>query len=158
MNLNSIPVLILLIFGVLCSDLLTPRHSKALTQQSKARSGRRQPKPPDVARLIQDLRAHGAAVTLSKERISQPFFAAQGRVIHVTQQAVWVFSYANAAAFERDVAKISSDGMTIGHSKPSWMGTPHFYRQQRLIVLYLGDDSRVLDALTPVLGQQFAGG
>lgn len=158
MNLNSIPVLVLLVFGILCSALLAPTHSKALSHQSKAQGVRRRLKPTDVARLIQDLRAHGAAVTLSKERISQPFFSVQGRVIHVNRQAVWVFSYANAAAFERDAAKISSDGMTVGHSKPSWMGTPHFYRQRRLIVLYLGDNSLVLDALTSVLGQQFAGG
>lgn len=156
MNLNSFPMFILLVFAILCSDLLPPTHAKALTHQ--APSVRRQPKPTDVARLIHELRASGAAVNLSKERISQPFFSARGRVIHVNSQAVWVFSYANGAAAEKDAAKISSDGMTIGHSKPSWMGTPHFYRQRRLIVLYLGDDSPVLDSLTRVLGQQFAGG
>ena len=158
MKLNTIPILILIVFAILCSDLLPPTHSKALTHQPKTRSVRRQPKPTDRARLIHDLRASGAAVNLSKERISQPFFSAQGRVIHVNSHGVWVFSYANAAAAEKDAAKISSDGMTIGHSKPSWLGTPHFYRQRRLIVLYLGDDSQVLDSLKRALGQQFAGG
>ena len=150
--------MILLVFAIICSDLLPPTHAKALTHQSKGRSVRHQPKPTDLARLIQELRGSGAAVNLSKERISQPFFSARGRVIHVNSQAVWVFSYVNATAAEKDAGKISSDGMTIGHSKPSWLGTPHFYRQPRLIVLYLGDDSSVIAILTRVLGQQFAGG
>lgn len=108
--------------------------------------------------MIRELRANAAAAKLSNEKISQPFFSTRGRIVYVNEQAVWVFSYANATAAEKDAGKISSDGMTIGHSKPSWLGTPHFYRQRRLIVLYLGDDSRVIDALTRVLGQQFAGG
>lgn len=158
MNLNSISILILLVFAILCSDRLPPTHAKALSHQSKVRRVLPQPKSTDLAKLIQELRAGKAAVNLSKERISQPFFSARGRIIHVNSQAVWVFSYVNATAAEKDAGKISSDGMTIGHSKPSWLGTPHFYRQLRLIVLYLGDDSRVIDALNGVLGQQFAGG
>lgn len=157
MNPKSFSIFILNVFALFCLGLLSPTHAKALNQ-SKAGSIRRQPQPTDLTRLIHELRASGASVKPSKERISQPFFAARGRVIDVNSQAVWVFSYANATSAEKDAAKISHDGMTIGQSKPSWLGTPHFYRQGRLIVLYLGDDSRVLDSLTRVLGQQFAGG
>jgi hypothetical protein len=158
MNLNRISIFILLVFAMLGAGLPPLTHAKAFTHQSKARNGRPQAKPTDLAKLIHELRASGAAVNLSKEKISQPFFSARGRVIHVNSQAVWIFLYPNVTAAEKDAAKISRDGMTIGHSKPSWLGTPHFYRQRRLIVLYLGDDSRVTDALTHVLGQQFAGG
>ena len=158
MNLDNVSILIHLVFAIVCSDRLPPTHAKALTHQSTVRSVRHQPKPTDLAKLIKELRAGKAAVNLSKERISQPFFSARGRIIHVNSQAVWVFSYVNTTAAEKDAGKISSDGLTIGHSKPSWLGTPHFYRQPRLIVLYLGDDPRVIDALTRVLGQQFAGG
>jgi hypothetical protein len=157
MNLNGISTLIL-VFAILCAALLPPTPAKALTHQSKIRSVGRQSQPANLAILIREIRASGVAVKLSKERISQPFFSARGRVLNVNSQAVWVFAYANETTAEKDAAKIESDGMTIGHSKPSWLGTPHFYRQRRLIVLYLGDDSRVLDSLTRVLGQQIAGG
>ena len=158
MNLNSISTLILLFFATPGSDLLPPTHAKAFTPQSKVRGVPSRTRATDLARLIKELRATGATVNLSKERISEPFFSARGRVIQVNSQAVWVFLYANATAAEKDAAGIGRDGMTIGHSKPSWLGTPHFYRQRRLIVLYLGDDSRVLEALTRILGHQFAGG
>ena len=158
MNLNTISTLSLLVFALLCPDRLPPTHATALTHQSKVRRIRRQRKPTDLARLIDELRATGATASLSKERISQPFFSARGRIIHLNGQVVWVFSYASGTTAEKEAARISSDGMTIGHSKPSWLGTPHFYRQRRLIVLYLGDDSSILESLRRVLGQQFAGG
>ena len=157
MNLNGISILIL-VFAILGAGLLPQTHAKALTHKSTIHSVGSQPKPADLGRLIRELRASGVEVDLSKERISQPFFSARGRIINVNTQAVWVFAYANETTAEKDAAKIGRDGMTVGHAKPSWLGTPHFYRQRRLIVLYLGDDSRVLDHLTRVLGQQFAGG
>jgi hypothetical protein len=39
----------------------------------------------------------------------------------------------------------------------SWMATPHFYKTGRILVLYVGDDQKVIDVLTGALGPQFAG-
>ncbi len=38
-----------------------------------------------------------------------------------------------------------------------WVAPPHFYKKEKLIVLYVGDDNNVLDILEGVLGTQFAG-
>jgi len=51
----------------------------------------------------------------------------------------------------------SRDGSAVGTTKPHWIGTPHFFRQGRLLVLYLGDEKRVIQSLEGVLGRQFAG-
>jgi hypothetical protein len=40
----------------------------------------------------------------------------------------------------------------------SWMDTPHFYKTGKIIVLYVGSDTTVLELLEGVLGPQFAGG
>ena len=39
----------------------------------------------------------------------------------------------------------------------SWIAPPHFFRKERVIVLYLGTDAKVLAVLTELLGAQFAG-
>ena len=39
----------------------------------------------------------------------------------------------------------------------SWIGPPHFYLAERLIVLYIGEDQSVIELLETVLGPQFAG-
>lgn len=126
--------------------------------QKTPRTTLRQAASRDLAALIRDLRAQGATVKLSKESVAQPFFSTRGRIIYVNGESVWVFAYRTTAVADKDAAKITPDGMTIGNSKPSWLGTPHFFRRPHLIVLYLGDNLRVLDALTRVLGQQFAAG
>jgi hypothetical protein len=70
---------------------------------------------------------------------------------------VQVFQYANAAAAEAEAAPISRDGMAVGTRKIFWAGPPHFFKKEKLLVLYVGDNSKVLKTLEAVLGQQFAG-
>ena len=40
---------------------------------------------------------------------------------------------------------------------PNWMRPPHIYRQDNLILIYLGDDPRVRAALEAQAGRQIAG-
>jgi len=70
---------------------------------------------------------------------------------------VQVFEYANAAAADAEAAPISRDGMAVGTRKIFWVGPPHFYKQGRILVLYVGDNDKVLKPLEAVLGPQFAG-
>jgi hypothetical protein len=47
--------------------------------------------------------------------------------------------------------------MAVGTRKIFWVGAPHFYKQGRLLVLYVGDNAKAKKTLDAVLGQQFAG-
>ena len=78
-------------------------------------------------------------------------------MIKVHSEDVQVFQYANAAAAEAEAAPISRDGMTVGTRKIFWVGQPHFYKQGRLLVLYVGSNDKALKTLAAVLGPQFAG-
>jgi hypothetical protein len=78
--------------------------------------------------------------------------------MNVNGQAVQVNQYAKASKLDREASRVSSNGMTIGTSKPSWLSTPHFYKTDKLIVLYVGDDQTILRILQSALGKQFAGG
>ena len=70
---------------------------------------------------------------------------------------VQIFQYRNAAAMEAEAARISPDGFTVGTMQLHWIGSPHFYKQGKLLILYLGDNNRVLQALQESLGPSFAG-
>ena len=52
---------------------------------------------------------------------------------------------------------VSEDGSSIGTNMPFWVGDPHFYQKERIIVLYVGDDPAIEELLEYVLGSQFAG-
>ena len=151
---------VLIITAFLIFGCCPPRKTLANTTrpQTTPRTTRRPGASRDLAALIKDLRAHAATIKLSNETVAQSFFTARGRIIYINGESIWIFSYANRTTLDRDAHKISSDGMTIGNTKPSWLGTPHFFRRPRMIILYLGDEPRILDVLRGAVGTQFAGG
>jgi hypothetical protein len=82
-----------------------------------------------------------------------------GRDVPVLQ-----FGTAEAASEAADAASPDgySIGATSGHlttvSQVDWVGTPHFFRTGRLIVLYVGGNKELLGLLQRILGTPFAGG
>jgi aconitase B len=112
----------------------------------------------EVLRLVKNLRAQGASVALTNDKVSQPFFSGASRIISVNGQVVQLFEYAQVSKANSEAKRVSPNGMTIGTSKPSWLSTPHFFKTEKLIVLYVGDDQTILRVLQAGLGRQFAGG
>jgi len=110
----------------------------------------------NYASFLRSLRAEKTSITQAGE-VDQPFFSVKGKAIGLYGDHVQVFEYPASAKAEEDAALVSADGMTIGTAKPHWLGPAHFFRRGRLIVLYVGNDEKVLKALQARLGPQFAG-
>ncbi len=110
----------------------------------------------DYVSFVDNLRATGAIVTPSGP-ISQPFFTADGITILVNGDDVQVFEYPTFIDAEFDARKVSSDGSSIGTSMPFWIGSPHFYLKENIIVIYVSDNLDTLSIIESVLGSQFAG-
>lgn len=111
----------------------------------------------DQVSLIDALRTAGATVELGNS-VEQPFFAVSGQILLVNQTEVQVFEYETAEAMEADASLVASDGASVGTTMISWIAPPHFYKTSRIIVLYIGEETAVLDLLNQALGVQFAGG
>ncbi len=90
--------------------------------------------------------------------VDQPFFSVPGQIIVVNGEDVQVFEYPDSTAAETEAAKISPDASSVGTSMMSWVATPHFYTGDRLIVLYVGENDSVTNALADVLGEPIAKG
>jgi len=110
----------------------------------------------DYVSLVDNLRATGATVNLVGE-VEQPFFSVKGFVIKVNDDDVQAFEYSDANAAENEAKSISPDGSSVGTSMPFWVAPPHFYKVEKLIVLYVGENEDTLGILDSVLGPQFAG-
>ena len=69
--------------------------------------------------------------------------------------------YGDAAALEAEAAGISPGGSSIARDGKAsmilWDTAPHFFRTETAIVLYVGESPTVIEALTKVMGPQFAG-
>ena len=112
---------------------------------------------PGTGLLIDPLLATGAEVKLTGEVVSEDPFQVDGRVLEVNGERVLVMDYGDAAALEDEAAGISPDGSSVGTHMVTWVGAPHFFRTDTAIVLYVGESPTVIEALTKVMGPQFAG-
>ena len=110
----------------------------------------------DQASLLAGLQATGATAEIG-ESVVQDFFTPEGRIIKVNGQDIQVFEYESAEAMEAEASQAAPDGGSVGTSIMMWMDAPHFYKTGRIIVLYVGSDSAILDLLENVIGPQFAG-
>lgn len=109
--------------------------------------------------FIDALRAQGLSVSRNGtlDRSLTPYFTPQVQIVAVNGQDLQVYEYDSDAAAASDAANVSADGSTIGATHITWAGVPHFYRNGRLIVLYVGGNNAVLQALEKELGPRFAG-
>jgi len=110
----------------------------------------------DYSSLVQNLEDLGAIVEPSGE-ISQPYFSTEGKTATVNGGTIQVFEYPDAESANTEAALISPDGSSIGTTMVLWVDSPHFYKWDRMIVLYLGDDQATLGLLQALIGDQIAG-
>ena len=118
--------------------------------------------------LIEDLKTAGAEVEPGGMDEGQ-IFSVPTQLLTVNGAYVQFFEFASAAQAEKAAAGVSTDGGEVARPDPEnpgytiimypdWIATPHFFRREGLVVLYLGDSLSILRALEAVMGSQFAGG
>ena len=99
--------------------------------------------------------------------MSADYFAPQGQVLTVNGEDIQAFEFGSAEEADAAAGGVSATGSSIvttmadGTQKASmvtWVVPPHFYKAGKLIVLYVGCDGDVIDALQETMGPQFAGG
>jgi hypothetical protein len=112
-----------------------------------------------VASLAEELREEGMTVNVATaQNSSTPIFpSATAYTLSVNGQDIQAYEYADEDAAEQDEADISPDGSTVGGSSIAWVGSPHFYRMDNVILVYLGNNPAIIEALEDVAGPPFAG-
>ena len=113
-----------------------------------------------VNALVRSLEQQGATVTRSGSvpLSSHPYFSVAGEGLTVNGVDVTVFAYSSNDRAAADAAKVSPTGSSIGQTQISWIDTPHFYKRDRLILLYVGHSADLLTVLDAVVGPPFAAG
>ena len=106
--------------------------------------------------LVDNLRAAGATVDPAGT-ISQPFFVPEGQLLTVNGEDIQAFEFASMVEADAIAETVSADGSSVGTSMIFWVAPPHFYKAGRLIVVYVGSDSGVINILQEIMGSQFAG-
>ena len=110
--------------------------------------------------LVTELRNQAVSVEQLDRMPSSsfPFFAVPAVPLNVNNgNRVFAFEYATTAATMSEATRVSPDGSKVGNAAINWIDVTRFYRNGRVIVVYVGVDRRVIGALDVVLGKPFAG-
>ena len=111
-------------------------------------------------RFLQALRQRGLSVNLAGEVSPEVngFFSVPAQQLQLNDSRVSAFEYPSAEAAATEAALVSSDGQPSPTARITWVSTPRYYRQDRLIVLYVGCSAAVVQALDVTLGRAFVVG
>ncbi len=110
-----------------------------------------------VATLLASLQTAGLAAAEGGD-VSQSFFSVPGKVLLLGSDELQVYEYASPEAAAADVQSVSADGKTVGAAVLDWISTPHFFSTGNVVLIYVGEDSTILQTLQSMFGTQFAGG
>jgi hypothetical protein len=115
----------------------------------------------DHVSFVDALRGAGYAVEVGGE-VHQPFLNVAGTVLRVRGpgleqgEEVQSYGYETVEAAKADAGLIQPDG-TVEGMKISWIGPPHFFLRERVLVIYVGDNPHTIRLLSGLLGSPFAG-
>ena len=106
------------------------------------------------------LRDQGFNVTLAEQipPHQNHFFSVPAQSLVVNDARVNAFEYPTVEAAAADAALVRPDGQPNPRAIIDWISTPRFYRQERLIVLYVGCSPDVIRALDRIMGRAFVTG
>lgn len=114
----------------------------------------------ELDQLVGALRQQGLTVAAAG-RISPStngFFSVPADQLRVNDTQVSAFVYSSTSAAAAEAEQITEDAQPSPTARVSWVSTPHFYRQERLIVLYVGCAPDIVDALDNTVGPPVAVG
>ena len=140
-----------LIFGVLLFGLLVAACSSQPTD-TVSHGGAVE----DYVSFVDNLRAQGMTVEPAGT-VEQPFFTPEGNIVKANDQEIQVFEFTSVEEAEAAAETISQDGSSVGTSMMMWVSPPHFYKADKIIVLYVGEDEGITSILEEALGAQIAG-
>ncbi len=108
--------------------------------------------------IINLLRAADNTVLVTGS-VSRPFFSdARGNSMTVNGGIeLETYEFASKAALDTAVARIGADGSTIAGEQVTWPAPAHFYRTDRVLIIYFGEDPDNRKQFETVFGAQVAG-
>ena len=104
--------------------------------------------------FVQALRQQGLSVSLGDEISPEAnrFFSVPARQVRVNDAHVNAFVYATVQEAIAEAASISQDGQPSPTVRVTRVSTPRFYRQDAMIVLYVGCATEIVQGLEATVG------
>jgi hypothetical protein len=124
----------------------------------------------DADRFLSDLQKAGIVFDYTA-MLAPNIWLGAGQTILVKDERVHLYEFPDSKTAHGKAAQISADGASIvfpyqdqdGSTQLMlsetlvWQGAPHLFRRGRLIVVYVGANPELVETLSGILGEFFAG-
>ena len=84
-------------------------------------------------------------------------FSVPGIEVTASGQNILAFEFPTEEEAQSQANLVSPDGYGIGHKYINWVDEPQFFKNGKMIVVYYGTQSLVIETLITAMGTQFAG-
>ena len=110
--------------------------------------------------LVRNLQSRG--YTIDDEDVEKSILLGKRKWLTVDgSENISVYLYESNDKMEKDASYLSEDGFSYNNGKNitqiEWVSYPHFYKSENMIILYVGENLQIIQALEEIVGPQFAG-
>jgi hypothetical protein len=97
-----------------------------------------------------------------EEDVEEDILQGQRKWLTINEnENISIYLYESSEKMEEDASYIHEGGTSYNNGKNaieiSWVSYPHFFKDDNIIVLYVGEDLEIINALKEIIGLQFAG-
>lgn len=110
--------------------------------------------------LVRNLENRG--YTIETEDVEESILLGERKWLTIDgSENISVYLYESNDEMEKDASYLSDDGFSYNNGKNAieieWISYPHFFKSHNMIVLYVGENSKIVNVLKELVGPQFAG-
>ena len=106
--------------------------------------------------LFNELKKYDPTI-LKGNDIKEIFFKVPAKIIRIGEDKIQVYEYPSAEEMEKEASRISDEGYQVKNVIINWFKPPHFYKKDKTLVLYLGNNESIKSELEKIIGREFIG-
>lgn len=115
----------------------------------------------DIEQFTNEMKAKNYDFEVQDVENVDDFLSKTKKRMVIGKDALEIYLYNNNEKMEDDAKNINMNGFGYSDGNKSmvidWISYPHFYKKGNIIVLYVGENEKIISDLNDIMGDQFIG-
>jgi hypothetical protein len=115
----------------------------------------------DIEQFTSEMKAKNYNFEIQDVENPDDFLSNTKKRMVIGKEALDIYLYNSNKEMEDDAKNINMNGFGYSDGNKSiivdWISYPHFYKKGNIIVLYVGENEKIISDLNDIMGEQFAG-
>ena len=110
----------------------------------------------DTKSFIDDMKHLGYGVEQMNTTEGHELNSSQ-TILIIGNAEISVYEYKDVNSLKKAVSWVNGTGDITGKGAITWVSYPHFYKKNKIIVIYYGNDYKINSDLKKIMGKPFSG-